>query len=365
MDYRTNRRTGDKIGVIALGTSVLDQGKEGVATLEAACEAGVNYFDLASAESGSFPLFGEALASVRDRVRYQIHFGAVYRAGKSYAWTLALDKVKASIDWQLSQLKTDYIDYGFIHCIDEAKDWDKYRKNGILDHILSLKEQGIVRHVGFSTHTPKVAQLILDADVADMMMFSINAAYDCQHGEFARGSGSERMALYQRAEAMGVGITVMKTFSGGQLLGDGTSPFGKALTPWQCIQYVLDKPGVLAAVCGVKDRKELAGILRYFETGPEERDYAEVSSLTPADMEGRCVYCNHCQPCPAGIDVGLVNKYYDLSRAGDALAADHYRHMELRADSCTDCGHCNRRCPFHVDQMARMKEIHAHFAALA
>ena len=363
MEYRINRRTGDAISVLGLGTSVLPAGEEGVRILEAAVEGGINYFDLATAESHTFTTFGRALAGVRSKVRYQVHFGALYGPGKSYAWTLNLDKIKASVDWQLSELKTDYIDYGFIHCLDEEKDWEKYRKNGVLDYLLQLKDQGVVHHLGFSTHTPKVANLILDADVADMMLFSINAAYDYQHGEFAHGSGSERMELYQRCEAMGVGISVMKPFSGGQLLDERTSPFGRALSPWQCLQYVLDKPGVLTVVAGAGSMDELESILGFFATSPAERDYSLIASLTPVDLQGRCVYCNHCQPCPAGIDVGLANKYYDLARAGDDLAVDHYRTLHVHADACTQCGHCNSRCPFHVDQVARMREMDAWFAA--
>ena len=43
------------------------------------------------------------------------------------------------------------------------------------------------------------------------------------------------------------------------------------------------------------------------------------------ETKGKCVYCKHCHPCPAGIDIGLVNKYYDLSRLGDTLAKEHYK----------------------------------------
>lgn len=63
------------------------------------------------------------------------------------------------------------------------------------------------------------------------------------------------------------------------------------------------------------------------------------------------------RPCPEELDVGLINKYYDLAKAGDALAKSHYENLAVKADSCIRCGHCNKRCPFHVDQMARMQEI--------
>ena len=67
------------------------------------------------------------------------------------------------------------------------------------------------------------------------------------------------------------------------------------------------------------------------------------------------------QPCPAGLDVGLINKYYDLAQAGDELANDHYAHLERKASDCIACGHCDSRCPFHVKQTRRMKEIAAYF----
>ena len=57
----------------------------------------------------------------------------------------------------------------------------------------------------------------------------------------------------------------------------------------------------------------------------------------------------------------MINKYYDLAKVGDALAKDHYRKLEWHAGDCIQCGHCNSRCPFKVDQMARMEKIKAYF----
>lgn len=83
--------------------------------------------------------------------------------------------------------------------------------------------------------------------------------------------------------------------------------------------------------------------------------------FTPAEAEGRCVYCSHCHQCPKGLDIAMINKYYDLAKAGDQLARDHYRKLELHAGDCIRCGHCSHRCPFHVDQMTRMEEIREYF----
>lgn len=106
---------------------------------------------------------------------------------------------------------------------------------------------------------------------------------------------------------------------------------------------------------------DLKRILDFCNAMPEEKDYSVIGSFAPQDATGKCVYCNHCQPCPAGLDVGLINKYYDLARSGDELARSHYETLAVKAEACVRCGHCNSRCPFHVDQMARMHEIAAYF----
>lgn len=174
-----------------------------------------------------------------------------YETGE-YGWTTDLETVKRQVDWQLKELKTDYIDYGFIHCLDASSDWRDYQENGILAYLQEMKKNGVVRHIGLSSHTPALAAQVLDTGIADQLMFSINPAYDYQHGDFARGSASERMELYRRCQAEGIGISVMKPYSGGQLLSAQASPFGQALTAYQCIQYALDKPGVLTVLPGIR-----------------------------------------------------------------------------------------------------------------
>lgn len=363
MEYRIHPKTGDSISVLGIGTAYIAEAdeKDAVAALVFAQEHGFNYADLATAGAKTFGYFGTAFSGTRDRMYYQIHFGANYETGE-YGWTTDLETIKCQIDWQLRELRTDYIDFGFIHCLDTAADWQTYQKNGVLDYLLKLKDSGVVRHIGLSTHTPAVANEILDSGLPEQLMFSINAAYDYQHGEFANGSAAQRMALYRRCEAAGIGISVMKPFSGGQLLDAGTSPFGQALTAAQCIQYALDKSGVLTVLPGIRNTEDVKTLLAFFDTSEEERDYSVLGTFTPKDAKGSCVYCNHCQPCPQGINIGLVNKYYDLAAAGDDMAASHYKKLDKTAADCIACGRCDRRCPFHVAQSARMKEITAYFA---
>lgn len=364
MEYRKLPKGTEEIGIIGLGNSSLgDAGeKEAQATVELALENGVNYFDMAAGDARPFAAYGRAVAGSRSKVYYQVHFGADYRTGK-YGWTLELEAIQRSVAWQLEALKTDYIDFGFLHCIDEVADLETARAHGTLEYLKTLKRQGVVRHIGLSSHTPQVVHKVLDMGLIDMLMFSINPAYDYRHGEFAIGGVDERQALYRRCEAEGVGISVMKAFSGGQLLRAATSPFGQALSEYQCMQYALDKPGVLTVLPGVRNRQDVRRVLGFLTAGPEARDYSVLGTFAPQDAAGVCVYCNHCQPCPAGLDIGLVNKYYDLVRAGDALAKNHYANLGKTAAACVGCGHCDARCPFHVKQAQRMKEICAYFGA--
>lgn len=362
MLYRTLPHGDEKIGVIGMGSSVIGEQPEEkiIETVTYALDHGVNYFDMAGGHASIFPAYGKALAGRRQAALLQVHFGADYTSG-AYGWTTDLEKIKRSVAWQMENLKINTVDFGFIHCLDEESDLQNYEKSGALRYVLSMKEQGVVRHIGLSTHVPALANRVLDMGILDMLMFSVNPMYDCGQGEFANGTAEERAQLYRRCEKEGVGISVMKPLCGGQLLDAEKSPFHRALTPAQLLQYALDKPGVMTVLPGPGNVEELKGILAYLDASDAERDYADAAALIPDAEKSGCVYCRHCHPCPAGLDIALINKYYDLSRLGDALAREHYLTLEKRAGDCVQCGHCGRRCPFHVDQPARMQEIQAYF----
>ena len=363
MEYRVLPHGGEKISVIGMGSSVIGARPESeiIETVRAAVAHGINYFDMAGGHAAIFEAYGKALKGIRDQVYLQVHFGADYTTGE-YGWTTELDEIKKSVDWQLKNLQTDYIDFGFIHCLDEEKNLQDYQKNGVLDYLLGLKKRGVVRHLGLSSHTPALVNRVLDMNLVDVVMFSINPVYDWGQGDFGIGTSDDRMALYRRCEREGVGISVMKPFCGGQLLDAAKSPFKAALTKTQCLQYALDKPGVITVLPGFGSLQEMEEVLTCLTASPEERDYSVLASYAPEGvLGGQCVYCQHCHPCPAGLEIALINKYYDLTKLGDGLAREHYLTLEKTAGGCVQCGHCNGHCPFHVDQMARMREIAQYF----
>ncbi len=353
----------ERFGVLGLGMGGIQHtpAHEIEAIIRKAMDRGINFFDLCAGGAVYEP-FGRAIRGRREQVFLQCHFGAVYDENGEYGWCRDFETIRKTFLWELETLGTDYVDFGFLHCVDEDADFDKLIEIGLVDYLKELKAQGTVRHIGFSSHTPSVANRILDTGLIDMMMFSINPAYDFEKGdEYGIGSVNERMDLFRRCQREGVGISVMKPFFAGQLLTAEQSPFGVALTHEQCLQYAIDRPGVLVAVPGVQTMEHLDRLLEFLNATQEQKDYSVIGSFTADTITGTCVYCNHCQPCPAGIDIGLVNKYYDLALAGDTIAANHYDKLSVTADECLQCGHCNSRCPFSVDQMGRMVEISRKF----
>ena len=366
MEYRQLPRgnASERFSVLGLGMGGI--GKTPAAEIEAiiskAIDHGVNFFDLCAAGTVYEPI-GRAIRGRREKVFLQCHFRAVYDENGEYGWCRDFETIRKTFLWELEQLGTGYVDFGFLHCVDEEEDFDKLIEIGVWDYLKELKASGVVRHIGFSSHTPSVANRILDTGLVDMMMFSINPAYDFEMGdEYGIGTVSERFELFQRCQREGVGISVMKPFHAGQLLLAEQSPFGTALTHSQCLQYAIDRPGVLCAVPGVQTIAHLDELLKFLTATPTEKDYSVIATFTADTITGTCVYCNHCQPCPAGIDIGLVNKYYDLALAGDEIAANHYTKLSIKADACLRCGHCESRCPFDVRQESRMEAINEYFS---
>ena len=121
----------------------------------------------------------------------------------------------------------------------------------------------------------------------------------------------------------------MKVYGGGDLLSDVNSPFGKAMTPTQCIEYALTRPAVAAIMVGCKSIDEIKQALRWCSTTDDEKDYTSIlSGLKKFSWKGHCMYCGHCAPCSAGIDIAAVNKYYNLTVAENMIpetVADHYK----------------------------------------
>ena len=206
-----------------------------------------------------------------------------------------------------------------------------------------------------------------------MILFSVNPAFDLLEGDENMnmmeadsykdsfdGIAPERVELYNLCAEHGVGITVMKGYAGGRLFDEKASPFGVALTPVQCLHYALTRPAVASVLVGYDTPEHVKEACAYETASAAEKDYASVLAAAPkhAFSHGQCTYCGHCAPCPSGIDIAMVNKYYDLASmqptVPDTIKA-HYHDLEVNAESCIACGGCESRCPFGVKVTEKME----------
>ena len=60
------------------------------------------------------------------------------------------------------------------------KDWQEIAQGPVLAYAKELKEQGVIRHIGLSSHNPEVALAAVKSGSIEVLMFSVNPCYDLQ-----------------------------------------------------------------------------------------------------------------------------------------------------------------------------------------
>lgn len=100
-------------------------------------------------------------------------------------------------------------------------------------------------------------------------------------------------------------------------------------------------------------------------------DYSQILERCQEDLRGNCVYCNHCLPCPVGINIGQVIRRLDSilrrsAKDGSSWDASYYSPERIQLgrnkdftsapSNCTECEVCVKRCPFEVDIISKMRQ---------
>lgn len=374
MNYRELGTTGLRVSEIAMGCEGFaeDECRNTGRMFDAAEGLGINYFDLYTSSPQVRASVGQALKGRREKFIIQSHICSVWQDGQ-YKRTRKIEDVKAGMEEMLSLLQTSYIDIGMIHYCDSLEDWKEIVEGPVLAYARELKEAGTIGHIGLSSHNPQVALEAVRSGHIQVLMFSVNPCYDLQPAredveELWKPANytaplvnmdPERQELYETCQRMGVGITVMKAFGGGDLLDAKLSPAGKALTVNQCLHYALTRPAVATVLAGARSVEQLEQSAAYEEAPEDEKDYAlAFASFPNISWEGHCMYCSHCAPCPRYIDVASVTKFLNLARAQGSVpetVREHYEVLSHHAGECIRCGACETRCPFHVPVMENMK----------
>ncbi len=352
MNYRVFKKQDIKVSEVSLGAEHIEFAAydEVENIVDMAIDSGVNYTDLFMGSPDIRDSFGKLLKTRRNKMMIAGHLGAVFTEGQ-YKRTRDMKLVKQFYNDLLKRLGTDYIDMIMMHFIDDAEDWKICVDGGMLDYALELKKKGSARMLGISTHVPAIAKKAVETGLMDGIMFSVNPLFDLMPADSSINDlfegkelfeadveiNTDRHRLYSLCENNGVGIIVMKAYAGGWLLNDKPPA---SMTTNQCISYALSKPGVVTAACGCKTAVEFAESLTYIGAGEKEKDFSSIYKES-FNWKGEplCLYCNHCLPCPAGIDIAGAMRVYDTSG--------------VKPENCTVCGICEQRCPFGVEVSAK------------
>ena len=376
MEHRGLGRTKLTVSAVGLGTEFLiDRPREAVASvIHEAIDRGINYIDMFWAHPEFRNHMGDALRGRRDSVYITAHLGSALEKGQ-YAVSRDARICTDFFHDDLHRLNTDHVDVLFVHNCNAPSDYDRVTAaGGLLDLARSLVKQGKARFVGMSSHNVATALRAVEGGAIDVLMFPVNLA------SYAVPGKERLLAACKRHD---VGLVAMKAFGGGSLLRDksvielqdyqmGRQEMPGApshydshvrITPVQCMAYVLDRTEVATVVPGCQTVGELEEALGCLTASSEERAYARILPAFAEFAQGECVYCNHCLPCPAEIDVGRLISLLELGKTDMTQEViSSYAKLVKTAADCVACGSCSKRCPFGVDVVSKMKEASSLFA---
>lgn len=335
---------------------------EALAALNRAFELGVNYVDTAYpyCAGQSEPIVGEALHAWR---------GPVYVSTKSPLWSIEKrGDYRRFLEEQLRRLGRPCVDLYYFH----GMDWDDYENKilplGLVDEARRARDEGLIRHIGFSVHdSPEVFTRLVDEGWAEVVLCQYNLL-DRQH--------APAMA---HARACGVGVAVMGPVGGGRLGVPSPriaalKPGGVKTTAELALRFVLANPDVTCALSGMSS---VAMVEENARTAAHRDGLspAETARLAEAMAESNrladlyCTGCEYCMPCPHGVRIADCFHFANLDRVyglgGYSREAYARLKPEQRASNCTDCGACEPKCPQKIPIRQQLKEVAAAFGDAA
>ncbi len=344
------------------GNDVIDE-EESIRMIRHAADEGVNYFDTAYAYSGSEDVLGKALEGG-------------YREKVMIATKCPLSEIKGYSDYQrvfdesLRRLDTDYIDAYLFHCLDR-KGWEKVKSTNGTAFMEEMKKRGKIKAAGFSFHAEnELFREIIDAYQWDMCLIQLNIL-DSEHQAGVKG--------LRYAGQKGIPVAVMEPLKGGLLGSEPPEEVTKLLDSYHekrslaewCFRWLYSQKEVKVILSGVSTMNQLKDNIRIFSDAntdvmsrSDEELVKQVKDIFSTKVKVGCTNCGYCLPCPNGVNIPEIFKIYnDSSLSGwsefgrvfyDLIAVSNGKD----ASRCTQCRHCEKRCPQGLPIAALMEEAH-------
>jgi len=355
--YRPLGRTGMQMSDISFGCAGLDN----VAVVKRALERGVTYFDTSPdySRAGSEQTLGEG---IKGHPRDELFIVSKFCTPDGHLSNDAPTKeVIAAVEGSLKRLGTDYLDLAHIHACDSV---DRLMNPNIHEAFDRLKEQGKLRALGVSSHTPHLETVMrkaVDSGRFDVIMVAYNFK-----------NWPDLTNIFRDAKAKGVGVVAMKTLKGAQhsVLSDFT-PTERESFPQAAFKWVLNNQDVSGLVVSINS---LAQIDEYLYASGQPLQQTDVDLLEKYD---HLVAKNYCRPgcgvclsaCPSEVPVNDIFRYamYYENYGQQRLGMEAYARIPVahNASQCVECkAPCQQSCPFDLpvkEKMVRANRL-LHFA---
>jgi len=358
-----------EVSAVGLGTEYLHgpSRETVVSVVRGAVDGGIDYFDILWSFADYLDNLGVGLKGLREKVTLALHLGCAETEGQ-YRLSHDVKEIAAIFDDMLSRLRIDHADILMVQWVDDEEGYARATgPGGVLELATRLKGEGKGRFIGLSSHVPGTAAKAARSEQFDVIMFPVNPAFEALPDGATFGTeedgpregvvepNPERRRLYELCAAENVGLVAMKPFAGGAFF-QLSEEQRAGLTQVRLLSYALSQVGVSTVVPGAKSVEELEGVLRFPGASEEEKAFGAELAGSAWSMRGRCVYCNHCLPCPVGIDVGGTLRLAAIAEQAisEGLRSE-YEALPARASDCVECGECVERCPFGVDVMEAMR----------
>ena len=325
-------------------------------------EKGFTYFDTALMYCGekSESACKEVLTSRYPRDAYQL----TTKLHAEYIQTKAdRDRVFGQ---QLERTGVAYFDYYLLHDIN-AVTLPVYEKLDCFSWIAEKKEQGLVKHMGFSFHdSAELLDKVLTAHPEfEFVQLQLNYLdWDSM--------GVQSRKCYETAVKHGKRVFVMEPVKGGTLAMRAMHP-DWSIASW-AIRFAAGLENVDMVLSGMSNIEQLEDNTSYMSDPMPltEAENALVREAVDAINESIAIPCTGCaycvEGCPQKINIPRAFSLYntDLQECEKDWTpqAEYYENMVLsggKASDCIGCGHCEQMCPQHLSIMEHLKQVAKHF----